>query len=448
MNAKKAKFKLMSSLVLSLSSLLCASVPASATGAAPAQADSSVMAKEPPSGCVASAGPNSSAVIDADNILHVWGSNYHGQLGNGTHESSRTPVQLLDNVSDIRMGQTHAAAIKTDRSLWAWGNNSCGQLGNSTLEASLTPIKIMDNVTDVSLGEYVTAAVTADGSLWMWGDNSHGLMGNGKGNVKEEYGDFLQTEPLKIMDEVSAVSIGQGFVAVIKQDASLWMWGDNSCGQLGIGMESDKNSSWSGLWQAEPVKVMDHVVAVSTGRSHTAAITSDGALWMWGLNNDGQIGNGKAYVPEKSDSHTWLQHHNRSEEDWDKFCESKPVKILDNVVSVSAGTNHTIAVTSDGSLWAWGKNQLGQLGIGTSAADKKEDETCRTTPVKVMDSVACASAGNGFTIAVKTDASVWTWGRNTNGQLGDDTWQNSPDPTCLPNLAARLTVSDIPSESE
>lgn len=438
MKAKKTKWKMMSSLVLSLSSLICSPVQASATNAGPGQADSAIMANEPVSGHVISAGANSSAIIDTDGILHVWGGNHHGQLGNATNESSRTPLPLLHHVSDIHMGQTHAAAVKTDGSLWVWGNNKCGQLGNNTLESSLSPIKIMDSVTDVSIGVYITAAVTADGSLWMWGDNSHWLLGKHKGNVKDEYGCFLQTQPLKVMDGVSAVSIGQEFIAVIKQDASLWMWGDNSCGQLGISMET--GSSRGSLWQAEPVKVMEHVASVSTGKSHTAAITSDGALWVWGLNDNGQVGNGKALIHEESDSHTW-HRYGCYDEDWKRLCESKPVKILDNVVSVSAGANHTTAVTSDGSLWAWGRNKLGQLGIGIPASDKKEDDICRTAPVKVMEDVACASAGNGFTIAVKTDASIWTWGRNTNGQLGDDTWKNSPNPIRLPNLAARIAGS-------
>lgn len=447
MNAKKIKWKLTSSLVLSLSSILCSAIPASAANTDSGQADSAIMVNEPVSGHVISAGANSSAVIDADGILHVWGSNYYGQLGNGTHESSRTPLQLLDNVSAVYMGQTHAAAVKTDSSLWVWGNNKCGQLGNNTLEKSLTPIKIMDNVIDVSVGEYITAAVTADGSLWMWGDNSHWLLGDHKGNIKDEYGTLLQTHPLKIMDDVSAVSIGQGFVAVIKRDTSLWMWGDNSYGQLGIGMDTAKSNSWGSLWQAEPVRVMENVTAIGTGKSHTAAITSDGSLWMWGLNADGQIGNGKVFARKENNTHTW-HHYGYSYEDCKAVCEDKPVKILDHVVSVSAGANHTMAVTSDGSLWAWGRNQLGQLGIGTSGTDNKEDEIRKSTPIKVMDNVASVSAGNGFTIAVKTDASIWTWGRNTNGQLGNDTWQNSPESIRLPNLTARAAVLNLPASTE
>ena len=329
----------------------------------------------------------------------------------------------------ISAGDFHTAAIKADGSLWTWGFSGNGQLGDGmggNYDYKSTPIKIMDNVVAVSAGYGHTAAIKSDGSLWTWGLNNHGQLGDG--TTENKY------TPVKIMDNVIAVSAGGWHTAAIKSDGSLWTWGRNN-GQLGDGTTEDKYT---------PVKIMDNVIAVSAAHSNTAAIKSDGSLWTWGSNWGGQLGDGTTedkYTPVKimdnvaavsaGDGHTaaiksdgslWTWRCNGDGQLGDGTTENKytPVKIMDNIAAVSAGNAHAAAIKSDGSLWAWGSNYNGQLGDGTTEY--------KTTPVKIMDNVAAVSAGDDYTATIKSDGSLWTWGLNNHGQLGDGTTDDKSTP--------------------
>jgi len=165
----------------------------------------------------------------------------------------------------------------------------------------------------------------------------------------------------------------------IRSDGSLWAWGGNWDGQLGDGTTITRHSR---------IRVLDDVVAVSAGGVHTMAIKSDGSLWAWGNNWTSQLGDGTA--------------------------EGKlsPVKVMEDVVAVSAGSVHTMAIKSDGSLWAWGANWAGQLGDGTTVA--------RRLPVRIMEDVTAVSVAM-HTMAIKSDGSLWAWGNNWHGLLGDVT---------------------------
>ena len=229
-----------------------------------------------------SCGEYFAAAIKSDGSLWMWGANEYGQLGNGTTDDSHMPVKILDNVVAVSCGGDHAAAIRTDGSLWMWGDNNIGQLGNGSGENAYAPTKILDDVISVSCGDICTAAIRADGSLWTWGGNTFGVLGNGT----QDHADM----PTEIMENVVAVSCGNFHTAAIKTDGSLWMWGANEYGQLGNGgvgndiWDPYENGSLYSL-QTVPVKVLDNVAAVSCGAFHTAAIKVDGSLWTWGWNS-------------------------------------------------------------------------------------------------------------------------------------------------------------------
>ena len=178
----------------------------------------------------------------------------------------------------------------------------------------------------------------------------------------------------------------------VKTDGSLWTWGYNFYSQLGDGTKISRNT---------PVKTIDAVASVFAGGGHTIVIKNDSSLWTWGHNYYGQLGDGT-----NTDRDT-------------------PIKIMNNVASVSTSKHseiyledgnasirgYTFAIRTDGSLWAWGSNEYGQLGDGTNINSN--------TPVKIMDSVASVSAGELYAMAVGTDGSLWTWGYG--GQLGNGT---------------------------
>ena len=281
-----------------------------------------------------------------------------------------------------------------------WGSNHYGQLGNGTGGGDIeydegidsnVPIKIMDNVASVSLGAYTSAAITSDGSLYIWGDNWGGQLGNGKsGGSEYEYDEEIDSNvPIKTMDNVASVSLGYEHSAAITSDGSLYMWGNNGVGQLGNGTTEDS---------VVPIKIMDRVMYINPGIYHSAAITADGSLYMWGYNAFGELGND-------------------STED-----SNVPIRIMDNVASVSLGEEFSAAITTDGSLYMWGSNCDGQLGNGENIGNflgPIDEEDANGVPIKIMDNIASVSLGYRYSAAITTDGSLYMWGYNEYGQLGN-----------------------------
>ncbi len=265
----------------------------------------------------------------------------------------------------------------------------------------------LKNPKQVKSGNSYIAVVTEDGKLYAWGKNSDGNLGNGEGGVhsaKIFTGIFVthitSSTPVKIMDNVDFISLGSSHSAAVTKDGSLYMWGLNSSGQLGNGEAEDhyrvQNEDGTNDIKARypnPIKIMDNVVDVSLGAFHSAAVTKDGSLYTWGANNRGQLGDG---TTDNS---------------------ANPIKIMDNVKSVALGGEHSAAITKDGSLYTWGYNGGGILGNGTT--------TDSLTPIKVMDDVSSIDLSGDTTAAITKDGSLYTWGY---GKLGNGTADRSTTP--------------------
>ena len=286
------------------------------------------------------------------------------------------------------------AYISRDGRLMMWeGDPYAIKPGENTPTPDMFAEVMRDVASFARMGHY--AVLKTNGSLWSWGENNRGEVGIGLvPDPQTGKGNRVNT-PTKVMDDVAAVSCYNGITAAIKTDGSLWMWGDNRLGQLGNGTLTDS---------AVPIKVMDDVVAVSTGGWMTAAVKSDGSLWTWGANHYGHLGNGG--VTNAVGRYNWE-------------CLTVPTKIMDDVVTVSVGGNFCAAIKTDGSLWTWGLCEDGNLGDGNVGNVTYLGRRLQNVPNKIMDDVAAVSCASYHTLAVKTDGSLWGWGCNRYGELGN-----------------------------
>jgi len=337
------------------------------------------------------AGRNHNVMMKQDGTVWAWGDNYYGQLGYSTvtHRSSPVQVPGLFNVSAIAAGNTHTVALKQDGTVWAWGDNYCGQLGDGTTTLLRTsPVQVLglSNVSAIFAGSNHTVALKQDGTVWAWGANFGGQLGDGT-TTRQRH------SPVQVpgLSNVSAIAAGGNHTLALKQDGTVWAWGDNGDGQLGDGT--------IGTHRPSPFQVpgLSNLIAIDASGAHTLALTGDGTVWAWGYNSDGQLGDGTTAT------------------------RRSPVQVVQvpgpfNARVIAAGNHHTLALKGDGTVWAWGNNGMGQLGDGTT--------TYRRSPVQVpgLSNGSAIAAGDHHTVLLKQDGTVWAWGHNSVGQLGDGTF--------------------------
>ena len=321
--------------------------------------------------------------------MWLWGRNYQGGLGDSTTVNKSSPVQTTGAATTwrrIAMGQYHTIALRTDRSLWVWGYNNFGQLGTQNITNYSSPVTTNPSGTvynECSAGFYHSATIKDDGTLWLWGYNADGELGT---NDRTNRSSMVQT--VAGGSNWVKMAMGHYHSAGIKTDGSLWLWGLGTSGQIGDNTAASKSSP------VQTISAGTSWAVIACGAYHTAAIKTDGTLWMWGLNGNGQLGDNtttsrSSPVQTVSGGTTWKQ--------------------------VSCGQYFTAAVKLDGSLWCWGLNTHGQLGDNSV--------TQRASPVQTVSAgqnwkeVDC---GANHTAAIKTNGALWTWGLNDFGQLGNN----------------------------
>ena len=341
--------------------------------------------------------PASGLVVTPE--LWVWGRNEFGQLGINLGNVNRvTPVTTSAGGTtwkQVSGGTQYTAAIKTDGTLWTWGRNSYGQLGDNTTTNRSTPVTTFAGGTDwkqVSCGNQHIAAIKTDGSLWTWGRSVDGRIGTNDITPNR----LTPVTTFAGGTNWKQVSCSISHTAALKTDGSLWSWGFGNEGQLGNNVFASRSTpvtTFSGgtNWKQ-----------VSAGSGFTASVKTDGTLWVWGLQNEGRLG---------TNNSTTI---------------NVPVTTFaggNNWKSVSAGSGGTTAIKTDGSLWTWGYNNNGQLGINNLIS--------KSTPVTTFaggNNWKSVTTGLFHVGAIKTDGSLWLWGSGGQGVLGtnDEITRSTP----------------------
>lgn len=379
-------------------------------------------AKTPDSFQNVAAGEYSSAGIDANSVLWTWGENSVGQLGDGTNTDKSIPVTVKDHEDNdftaaaVSVGKDFTVAIDQDGSVWSWGHNAQGQLGNGNTDSKSTPEKVYDtngenqlgDIKKIAAGDFFTIALTNSGNVLAWGDNRFSKLGNGSSDEYCLIPSFVlnEVEGLKL-EGVADIAAGWGYVVALKNDGTVWTWGLNGEAQLGYTTED--------TYGMFPVKVTSSggadliAKAISAGINHTVIIALDDTVWTWGYNSCGKLGIGT---------------------DDEKQLLPKQVFYQDGVTpfkakQVKAGSDSTVAVAEDGTVWTWGSNDDGLL-----ANLKNYDDIANSNiPSQVKNSDGSnftlgdtdkIAVGGNHVLAAKGGKLI-TWGGNWNGQLGNGT---------------------------
>jgi hypothetical protein len=332
--------------------------------------------------------------------LWTWGYNGDGQLGDNTTVNKSIPVTTVGggiNWSQVSCGALYTAAIKTNGTLWTWGYNGDGQIGDNTVVNKSSPVTTVvggTNWKQVSCGNSHTAAIKTDGTLWTWGRDNYGQLGDNTTVNK--------SSPVTTVGggtNWKQVACGGYHTAAIKTNGTLWTWGKNLDGQIGDNTVVNKSSPVTTVGGGTNWK------QVACGFTHSAAIKTDGTLWTWGRDNYGQLGDNTTVN------------------------KSSPVTTVGggtNWKQVACGGYHTAAIKTNGTLWTWGNNYYGQLGdgLGVYPASKMSPVTTAGGGTN-WKQVACCFADSA---AIKTDGTLWTWGVNNYGQSGDNTTARNLSP--------------------
>ena len=360
----------------------------------------------------AAAGEAHSVAVDGDGSVWAWGAAGSGELGDNAVAISNIPVDVsgATNMVSVAAGVIHSLALDANGSVWGWGANDSYQLGDTTRRDSLVPIPLtgLPAIDAIAAGNDSSFALDHDGNLWSWGSNgASGRLGRGVVSGVQLPG------KLTALSGVKAIAVTNQHALAIGSDNSVWSWGTNRYGALGDGTTEDRSM---------PVQVLGlaDIVAVAAGAFHSLALGSGGEVWAWGYNARGQLGDGT-----QIDSHA-------------------PVKVsgLAKVVAISAGGHNSCALSSDGRLWTWGHDISGQLGNGLPRSSSSI-----AAPIPSLESFQSFSCDDRFSVAMRDDGTVWAWGRNFEGQIGDGTFAWRPEPVLAINPSANGPLDLLPGEA-
>ncbi|MBO3745011.1 ricin-type beta-trefoil lectin domain protein [Streptosporangiaceae bacterium NEAU-GS5] len=352
----------------------------------------------------ATAAPATAASADGTHILYAWGNNSFGEVGDGTTEPRAVPVPVAGSTSDfseVAASGAGAVALRADGTVWTWGLSTL--LGDGSTANRATPGKVptlppIKHISASILGPHVLAVGT-DGSLWAWGTNGSGELGDGTKTYRPT--------PVKvaISGTITQVAAGNRSSLALTSTGEVWAWGDNEFGQLG----NADNTGPSGSVTPVRVIVPDGIIQIQSGNYFGVALRSDGSVWTWGDNREGELGDGSTA---------------------DKRTVGTRVLNATGITKITAHFLHVMALAEDGTVWAWGWNLWGQIGDGGPNG-------VRRSPVHLgLQGITRIDTGTVASVAIDAGGHLRYWGRNLGGESGTGRTDLTLD---QPTLVNRLT---------
>lgn len=397
------------------------------------------------------------------------GDNDRGQLGDGTTDDSSAPVNAQlpagRTATAVAAGRSHSCALLDDGSVSCWGLNQNGQLGDGTADTSATPVAVQlptgRTARAIAAGDLHTCAILDDGSATCWGYNGDGGLGDGTDT------DFSPPVAVQLPAgrTVAAITAGSAHSCAILDDATATCWGANYVGQLGNGTTDDSSTP-----AAVQLPAGRTVTAITAGQAHVCALLDDGTAACWGSNSYGELGNGTTngsptpvavQIPAGRTATAIVNGGNHScailDDDtatcWGLGDEGQlgdggrdrsttPVTVElpsgRTATTIAAGRSHTCAVLDDDTISCWGDNQFGQLGVDVAGRSLLP----RPVLLPAGSTAAAVTTGTEHTCAVLDGGTAGCWGRNFSGQLGDGTTLSSSTPVDV-RLPTGRTVTRI-----
>lgn len=381
-----------------------------------------------------------SAALSATGRIFAWGNNEKGQLGDGTTTSRIIPTEITGQfaLADgeilvfLALGDKFSAALTSAGRVFTWGWNYRGRLGDGTTTSKSVPTDITgqfvlhsgETIRSVSVGGIYCGALTTEGRVFTWGENGMSQLGDGTIERKIVPTEITSRFPLESGESVGILSLGFFHSAAITSEGRVFTWGNNSSGQLGDGTNYFSTdlldiTAQFGLGEGETVD------AIFLGEFHSLAKTSLGRVFAWGMNSDGQLGDGTTgtrWSPVDITGRFSLQGE-------------------ETVTAVSIGNSTSGCLTSLGRVFTWGDNYYGQLGDATTA-DQNE-------PVDITGQLRLAAGDSSFAVLLQrtnsavltAEGAIFCWGANEEGQLGDGTTKSRVVPKEITESVPVSTLS-------
>ena len=327
-----------------------------------------------------------------DGVLSCFGSNAHGELGDGTTYDRTAPTLVpgIPAVADVATGLEHTCILQRDGVVRCWGSNGAGQLGDGTnTPRTSVGAPVAGSYVYVSAGMYHTCGLTTDRAVRCWGDNYFGSIGDGTREHRSN------ATPVPGVANVVSLATGGWHTCAAVTNGTVYCWGYNRYGQVGYATsQEDEEEAHSEV--ATLVPGLDHVIQLTAGEHHTCALRDDRTVWCWGRNDEHALGDGT--------------------EDETRTIPAPTVGDLHDVAEVVAGTHNTCARLLDGTVRCWGRNPFGELANGNT----DPGTSVPSLPIVGLTGIERLTMGDHGCAFDGADA-LRCWGRNDHGQLGLDT---------------------------